>query len=84
MAELENAAWKDDRRFRIVSVDQGVLSFLDLFMHSPSKPRSSAGSPSKFMHEDEGKNISITGGLPTAPMSARACPASVPAPAQRP
>ena len=73
MAELENAAWKDDRRFRIMSVDQGVFSFLDLFMHTPSKPRSSAGAPSKFLHEDEGKNISITGGplslphLPTTP-----------------
>lgn len=61
MAELENAAWKDDRRFRIVSVDGGVLSFLDLFMHTPSKPPSSAGPPSPHMHEDDGKNISITG-----------------------
>ena len=61
MAELENAAWKDDRRFRLLSVDGGVLSFVDLFMHTPSKPRSSAGPPSEHLHEDQGKNISITG-----------------------
>ena len=65
MAELESAAWKDDRRFRIMSVDQGVLSFVDLFMHTPSKPRTSAGPPSAHLHEDEGKNISITGRPPT-------------------
>ncbi len=62
MAELENAAWKDDRRFRLLSIDGGVLSFVDLFMHTPSKPRSSTGSPSVHLHEDQFKNISITGG----------------------
>ena len=61
MAELENAAWKDDRRFRILSVDKGVLSFVDLFMHTPSKPSSSTGPPSEHIHEDVGKGISITG-----------------------
>ena len=78
MAELENAAWKDDRRFRIMSVDQGVFSFVDLFMHTPSKPRSSAGPPSKYLHEDDGKNISITGGPPSLPCSAQSCPALLP------
>ncbi len=76
MAELENAAWKDDRRFRIMSVDHGVFSFVDLFMHTPSKPRSSAGPPSKHLHEDEGKNISITGAPPRLPCSAH--PARLP------
>jgi len=42
LAELETAAWKDDRRFRVISADQGVLSFVDLFMHTPNKPHTSA------------------------------------------
>ena len=54
-------AWKDDRRFRLLSVDAGVLSFTDLFLHTPSKPLTSAGPPSPHMHLDGGRNISITG-----------------------
>jgi hypothetical protein len=40
LAELETAAWKDDRRFRLLSVDGGVLSFADLFFNTPSRPAS--------------------------------------------
>lgn len=38
MAELETAAWKDDRRFRIMAEDGGALSFADLFFHTPNSP----------------------------------------------
>ena len=38
LAELETAAWKDDRRFRLLAVDRGALSFADLFFHTPDSP----------------------------------------------
>ncbi|RMZ56666.1 hypothetical protein APUTEX25_002755 [Auxenochlorella protothecoides] len=38
LAELETAAWKDDRRFRLLAVDGGLLSFQDLFFHAPGSP----------------------------------------------
>ena len=44
LAELETAAWKDDRRFRILTLDNGTTSFADLFFHSPTKRPSSAGT----------------------------------------
>jgi hypothetical protein len=31
LTELETAAWKDDRRFRIITVDSGCLSFGDFY-----------------------------------------------------
>ena len=34
--ELETGAWKDDRRLRIAAIDQGALSFIDLYMHTPT------------------------------------------------
>lgn len=37
LAELEAAAWKDDRRFRLLTVDRGVSSFSDLYFNTPSK-----------------------------------------------
>ncbi|GMH42561.1 hypothetical protein BSKO_10480 [Bryopsis sp. KO-2023] len=37
MAELETADWKITRRFRIMSVDQGMTSFVDL-KYIPSRP----------------------------------------------
>ncbi len=37
LAELETAAWKDDRRFRLLMVDGGALSFSDLYLNTPSK-----------------------------------------------
>ncbi|EIE20379.1 Metallo-dependent phosphatase [Coccomyxa subellipsoidea C-169] len=61
MAELENAAWKDDRRFRVLTFDKGALAFTDFFFHTPTKPNSSCGPPSEHMHIEEGHNISITG-----------------------
>ena len=61
MAELENAAWKDDRRFRVLTFDKGALAFTDFFFHTPTKPNSSCGPPSEHMHLEEGHNISITG-----------------------
>lgn len=39
MAELETAAWKDDRRFRLLAVDGGALAFLDLMFHTRNAPR---------------------------------------------
>ena len=37
LAELEAAAWKDDRRFRLITVDRGVTSFSDLYFNTPTK-----------------------------------------------
>lgn len=39
LTELETAAWKDDRRFRIITVDSGCLSFGDFYFNTPSAPR---------------------------------------------
>ncbi|EFN57681.1 hypothetical protein CHLNCDRAFT_50941 [Chlorella variabilis] len=39
MAEIETAAWKDDRRFRLVAVDGGALTLLDLMFHTRNSPR---------------------------------------------
>ncbi len=39
MAELETSAWKDDRRFRLLALDRGALTFADLFFHAPGTPR---------------------------------------------
>ena len=39
LAELESAAWKDDRRFRILALDFGAFSFIDLYLHTPDAPR---------------------------------------------
>lgn len=39
LTELETAAWKDDRRFRIITVDSGCLSFGDFYFNTPSSPR---------------------------------------------
>jgi hypothetical protein len=38
MAELESGAWKDDRRFRVLAVDGGAVSFADLHFHSRGAP----------------------------------------------
>ena len=37
LAELEAAGWKDDRRFRVLTVDRGTLSFSDLYFNTPTK-----------------------------------------------
>lgn len=36
--ELETGAWKEDRRLRIAAIDGGVLSFVDIYMHTPTAP----------------------------------------------
>lgn len=38
LAELETGAWKDDRRFRIASVDNGAFAFIDLYYVSNGTP----------------------------------------------
>jgi hypothetical protein len=38
LIELETGAWKDDRRFRIAAIDGGAMSFIDLYLHTPSSP----------------------------------------------
>lgn len=38
LAELETAAWKDARRFRILAVDNNSLSFADYYLQTPSRP----------------------------------------------
>jgi hypothetical protein len=38
LIELETGAWKDDRRFRIAALDGGAMSFIDLYLHTPSSP----------------------------------------------
>ena len=37
LLELETAAWKDHRRFRVLAVDQGRLAFVDLYYVTPSR-----------------------------------------------
>ena len=71
MAELETAAWKDDRRFRLLSLDGRAFSFVDLFFHTPSRPLhfAAGGNPLPHAHLYQDHNISITGmlrQLPTA------------------
>lgn len=54
-AELETAAWKDARRFRLLAVDSGHLSFADYYLQTPSRPStpSRAGSlPIQRRHND--------------------------------
>ena len=62
LAELEAAAWKDDRRFRVLTVDQGVVSFSDLYFNTPSKvpPPPSAASAASARVVD-GYSISSQG-----------------------
>ena len=38
LLEMETAAWKDDRRFRLLTIDNGTLSFTDLMFNTPGKP----------------------------------------------
>ena len=63
LAELETAAWKDDRRFRLLSLDGGDLAFVDLSFHTPSRPR--AGPPAEPV-PGTAANFSITGAAAAA------------------
>lgn len=38
MNELETSAWKDERRFRVLAVDSGVVAFADLHFHTATSP----------------------------------------------
>lgn len=38
LTELETSAWKDDRRFRIMAIDSGCLSFSDYYYHTATSP----------------------------------------------
>ena len=39
LTELETAAWKDDRRFRVLAADHGCMSFADFHFNTRSSPR---------------------------------------------
>lgn len=60
---METAAWKDDRRFRLLTVDNGTFSFTDLMFNTPSKPMTKGvARPPPPLTPD---NITITGMLNT-------------------
>jgi len=42
---METAAWKDDRRFRLLTVDNGTFSFTDLMFNTPGKPVTKGVAP---------------------------------------
>ncbi|KAL3155831.1 hypothetical protein ABBQ32_012842 [Trebouxia sp. C0010 RCD-2024] len=59
LLELETAAWKDDRRFRLLTVDNGTFAFTDLMFNTPGKPvTKGVAPPPPSPHPD---NITITG-----------------------
>lgn len=60
MAELESTAWKDDRRFRIITLDAGSFNFADLHFQTPSKPLTPGIHP-QGPYSPSGHNVSITG-----------------------
>lgn len=45
LLEMETAAWKDDRRFRLLTVDNSTFSFTDLMFNTPSKPVTKGVAP---------------------------------------
>ncbi|PRW58812.1 metallophosphoesterase [Chlorella sorokiniana] len=51
MAELETAAWKDDRRFRVLALDGGALSFVELMFHTRNAPRMPGRSDAPAMQD---------------------------------
>ena len=62
MLELESAAWKDDRRFRLLTFDNGTFSFTDLMFNTPGKPASRGVSPLPLPTPPS--NTSVSGELP--------------------
>lgn len=59
LADLESAAWKDDRAFRLLTVHAGVLSFSDYFFSTSGKARPGvARSPS---HTVSNASFSVSG-----------------------
>ena len=59
LLELETAAWKDDRRFRLMTVDNGTFSFTDLMFNTPSKPVTKGVAPPPAPTTPD--NITISG-----------------------
>ena len=61
LAELETAGWKDDRRFRLLTVDRGALSFSDLYFNTPTKVRMrcTAGLQVMYSSWDKGSGHAI-------------------------
>ncbi|KAK9799709.1 hypothetical protein WJX73_001391 [Symbiochloris irregularis] len=60
-AELETAAWKDARRFRLLAVDSGHLSFADYYLQTPSRPSTpSRSSASPLQRHHNGTSFAIT------------------------
>eukprot|EP00889_Picochlorum_renovo_P007462 jgi/Picre1/34492/NNA_001960.t1 len=53
LTELETAAWKDDRRFRIITVDSGCLSFGDFYFNTPSAPRTRAAMSDSYQRRNK-------------------------------
>ena len=68
LAELETAAWKDDRRFRVLALDAGALSFADYYFHTP-------GSPLRPGREDQGVMQTTGGGWREGAVLAAVAPA---------
>lgn len=59
--ELETAAWKDARRFRLLAVDSGHLSFTDYYLQTPSRPVSpSRAEFTPLQRHHSGTGFSIT------------------------
>eukprot|EP00884_Botryococcus_braunii_P004718 jgi/Botrbrau1/14247/Bobra.0381s0008.2 len=47
LADLESAAWKDDRAFRVMTVYNGSFSFSDLFFIASLHPKKGVSTPQK-------------------------------------
>lgn len=59
LADLESAAWKDDRAFRLLTVHAGVLSFSDLFFSTSGKARPGVARPQS--HTVGNSSLSVAG-----------------------
>lgn len=67
LTELETAAWKDARRFRVLAVDSGHLSFADYYLQTPSRPVSpSRAAFTPFQRHHNSTGFSITAEEQTA------------------
>ena len=55
MAELETSDWKDNRRFRVLALHEGQLSFADYAFHTGAL----AGLSALTVHSHEGSSFAI-------------------------
>ena len=63
MAELETSDWKDNRRFRLLTLHHGVLNFADYHFHSDSfQP----GSASISVRRQPGQGFTVAAQEPSA------------------